>query len=80
MLLQGREDMKGRNVYNCVYSTVRLFKELPESLPVNMRFYDAVTGYLEELLDQMCDPEVGFRRTTTEEVCENCQFKSICGK
>ena len=80
MLLKGMEEMKDRNIYNCVYSTVRLFKELPESLPVNALFYDAVTESLESLLDEMCDPEVNFRRTTVEKVCENCQFKSICGK
>ena len=72
--------MKERRICNCVYSTVRLFKELPESLPVNRHFYDAVTGYLKDMLDQMCDLDVNFRRTTVEEVCENCQFKSICGK
>lgn len=80
MLLDGRKELKDRKIYNCVYSTARLFKELPESLPVNATFYDAVTAHMEELLDEMCNPEVGFRRTTVEKVCEYCQFKSICGR
>ena len=80
MLLNGRKELKDRKIYNCVYSTARLFKELPESLPVNEIFYDAVTAHLEELIDEMCNPEVNFRRTSVEDVCEYCQFKSICGR
>ena len=80
MLLNGRKELKDRKIYNCVYSTARLFRELPESLPVNETFYDAVTEHLKDLLDRMCDPEVNFRRTSVEKVCEYCRFKSICGR
>jgi hypothetical protein len=80
MLLNGRQELKDRKIYNCVYSTARLFRELPESLPVNETFYDAVTEHLKDLLDRMCDPEVNFRRTSVEKVCEYCRFKSICGR
>lgn len=80
LLLKGREEVKGRKMYNCVYSTSRLFGELPETVPVNKTFFDAVSGNLETLLDEMCDPGVGFRRTEDEHVCGYCDFKTICGR
>ena len=80
LLLQERQEVKGRHLYNCVYSTSRLFSELPRAVPLNRRFYDAVTGHLEATLDQMCDPSVNFRRTSDEHVCAYCDFKTICGR
>ena len=80
LLVGDREELKGRKLHNCVYSTSRLFGELPEAVPVNQKFLDEVSLRLEGLLDRMCDPEVGFRRTKDEHVCEYCDFKTICGR
>ena len=80
LLVKDRYEVKGRKLYNCVYSTSRLFGELPEAVPLNMTFFDAVSGNLSNLLDEMCDPEVGFRRTEDEHVCGYCDFKTICGR
>ena len=80
LLVKDRNEAKGRNMCNCVYSTSRLFKELPETVPVNRTFFDAMSGNLSALLDEMCDPEVGFRRTEDEHVCGYCDFKTICGR
>lgn len=80
LLVKDRNEAKGRNMCNCVYSTSRLFKELPEAVPVNRTFFDAMSGNLSALLDEMCDPEVGFRRTEDEHVCGYCDFKTICGR
>lgn len=80
LLVRDREEVKGRALHNCVYSTSRLFKELPVAVPVNDVFFDAVSGHLAELLDEMCDPETGFRRTTDGHVCGFCDFKTICGR
>lgn len=80
LLLQGRAEIKGRRLYNCVYSTSRIFNELPEAVPVQSGFFNAVSERLKALLEQMCDPEVNFRRTSDEHICEYCDFKTICGR
>ena len=80
LLLQGREDVKGRKIHNCIYSTSRLFRELPQSRPLNNLFFDRVTENLEKLLDEICDPQVNFRRTSDEKMCSYCDFKTICGR
>ena len=39
LLVKDRNEAKDRNMCNCVYSTSRLFKELPEAVPVNRTFF-----------------------------------------
>lgn len=80
LLVKDREEVKGRKLHNCVYSTSRLFGELPEAVPVNRTFFDSVSDKLKVLLDEMCDPGVNFRRTSDEHVCGYCDFKTICGR
>ncbi len=72
--------MAGRNISNCVYSTARLFKEAPMSVPLNRKFYDAVSERLGKVLEEMYDLNVPFRRTEDEKNCEYCDFKMICGR
>lgn len=81
MLMQGRKEIEGKKLYNCVYSTSRLFSTLPEAVPLNPLFYEEVSALLKETLDKMCDPTVNFTRTSDEEhVCKYCDFKMICGR
>ena len=80
MLLKGYDISENRNICNCVYSTAHLFKEMPKTMPLNGKFYDAVSERLEKLLDEMKDLKVPFRRTEDEKVCEWCDFKTICGR
>ncbi len=84
MLLQEdmkmRPLMKGREICNCVYSTAHLFKEAPETFPMNMKFYDAVSEKLKDLLEEMYDVNIPFRRTEDEKNCSYCDFKMICGR
>lgn len=80
MLLQGRPEIEGRNIWNCVYSTSSLFKEAPVTMPLNKTFYKAVSGRLASLLDEMYDTSVPFRRTEDAKVCGYCDFKNICGR
>ncbi len=72
--------MSGRNISNCVYSTAHLFKEPPVTVPMNGKFYDAVSERLGKVLDEMYDLNVPFRRTGDERNCEYCDFKMICGR
>ncbi len=84
MLLQTdpkmQEIMKGREICNSVYSTAHLFKEAPATVPLNRKFYDAVSERLGEVLDEMYDVRIPFRRTEDEKNCEYCDFKMICGR
>ncbi len=80
MLLQSRPEMKGREICNCVYSTAHLFKDPPVTVPLNRKFYDAVSERLEKTLEEMYDVNVPFRRTEDETQCGYCDFKMICGR
>lgn len=80
MLVQGRPEVEGRNIWNCVYSTSSLFKEPPVTVPLNKVFCEAVSERMKILLEEMYDTSVPFRRTTDAKVCEYCDFKNICGK
>ena len=39
-----------------------------------------VDGRLEQTFKEIFDPQVEFRRTSDEKVCEYCDFKMLCGK
>ena len=80
MLLQARPEMAGKDIANSVYSTAHIFKDPPVTMPMNRKFYDAVSQRLEGLLEEMCDTQVPFRRTDDEKVCSYCDFKMICGR
>jgi hypothetical protein len=80
MLVQSRPEVRGKKICNCVYSTAHLFKEPPVAVPMNARFYDAVSERLETLLTEMYDTSVPFRRTDDEKTCSYCDFRMICGR
>ena len=80
LLVQSRPEVKGRDIYNCVYSTSGLFTKAPMTVQCNQIFFDAVSERLGKLLDQMYDISVPFRRTGDEKVCQYCDFKTICGR
>lgn len=80
MLLKNHDLLKGYRINNSVYSTAHIFREAPKTVPLNDTFYDEVSVRMKELLDQMYDPRVPFRRTDDEKVCSYCDFKTICGR
>lgn len=75
MLVQSRPEVAGRSLVNSVYSTARLFKNPPVSVPCNKTFCEAVSEHLKTVLDQMYDLEVPFRRTDDRTVCGYCDFQ-----
>lgn len=80
MLVESLPQIQGRRIYNCVYSTSRLFSALPSVVPANARFRAEMTAHMKNLLEQMYDVSVPFRRTDDQDVCKYCDFKSICGR
>ena len=80
MLLRNRPEVQGKRLSNCVYSTSRLFREKPAVVPLNRIFYDETSKRLEAVLDEMCNPQAGFRRTSDESIRTYCDFKTICGR
>ena len=80
LLVEEHPLVRGRKLYNCVYSPSRLFKEQPLTVPRNEIFFNAMSRHLERTLDQMYSLDVPFRRTRDEKVCEYCDFKMICGR
>ncbi len=80
MLVQTRPEVQGRDIYNCVYSTAKIFKDAPVSVPCNALFCDAVSERLKTLLGDMCDIDVPFSRTEDRKVCSYCDFRTICGR
>ncbi len=80
MLVQGRDEVEGRTIYNSVYSTSHLFNDLPKTIPMNEVFCDEMSERLKRLLEEMCDRSVPFRRTQDADVCKYCDFNRICSK
>lgn len=80
MLLSGLPEAAGKEICNSVYSTAHLFRSVPVTMPMNMKFHEAVSERLEALLDEMYDLSVPFRRTDDEKTCSYCDFRMICGR
>lgn len=65
---------------NSVYSVRNLFSSLPESFSVSGRFVKAMDSKLEAFFSELTDAAVPFRLTDDTYFCENCDFKTICGR
>ena len=80
LLVQELPDLKDRQVVNSIYSVSRLFTEPLEDRPANAEFARLTRERLKDLLAEMTDPSVPFRRTEERKTCEYCDFKMICGR
>ena len=80
MFLKQKGLSEGKKVFDSVYSTASMFKEMPASEQMGLQFYDRMMEGLEELLAEIGNPDVPFRRTTDTDVCGYCDFKVICGR
>ena len=70
----------GKKIFNSLYPAVRLFKEPVPVVECSQTFMEEVDGRLEQTFEEIFNPEVEFRRTSDEKVCEYCDFKMLCGK
>jgi RecB family exonuclease len=80
LLAQGQDGLRGRPVVNSIYSVSRLFTEPLEDRPASAEFARLTRERLKDLLAEMTDPAVPFRRTEERKTCEYCDFKMICGR
>ena len=80
MFLKQKGLSEGKKVFDSVYSTASMFKEMPASEQMGLQFYDRMMEGLEELLAEIGNPDVPFRRTADTDVCGYCDFKVICGR
>ena len=72
--------LRDQRVVNTIYSTGRLYTgSLPE-VPESPEFTRLMRERLKEMLEEMTDPAVPFRRTQDRNTCAICDFKSICGR
>ena len=80
LLAQEQDGLRGRPVVNSIYSVSRLFTEPLEDRPASAEFARLTRERLKDLLAEMTDPAVPFRRTEERKTCEYCDFKMICGR
>ena len=80
LLAQEQEKLKGRPLVNSIYSVSRLFTEPLQDRPQNAEFARLTRERLKDLLTEMTDPSVPFRRTEELKTCAYCDFKMICGR
>ena len=80
LLARACPDLQGRPVENAVYSIPRLANDPFPDSPENEAFCREVRSRLKDLLGQMADPSIPFRRTENRDTCSLCDFKTICGR
>ena len=73
-------DLKDHPLVNSIYSVSRLFTDPLPDCPQNATFVRLTRERLKDLLAEMVDPDVPFRRTHEPETCSYCDFKTICGR
>ena len=80
LLAQERDVLRDRPLVNSIYSVSSLFTEPLEDRPASAEFIRLTRDRLKDLLAEMTDPSVPFRRTEERKTCEYCDFKMICGR
>ena len=73
-------DLKDRPVVNSIYAVSRLFTQPLEDRPQSAEFTRLTRERLKDLLAEMVDPAVPFRRTQETSTCGYCDFKTIRGR
>lgn len=70
----------GARIVNSIYSTARLFSDPLPDAPLCEKFSRLALEGVQNLLKELVNPEVPFRRTENTKTCEYCDFKNICGR
>ena len=72
--------LHGMQLFNSIYSTSRFYTGALQDVPESPEFIRLMKGKLREMLAEMTDLSVPFRRTREVKTCEKCDFKDICGR
>ena len=67
-------------IVKSIYQTSRLFVHEVESVALSDRFLGLMDERVGDLLSEISDLSVPFRRTEDARTCEWCDFKNICGR
>ena len=67
-------------VVNSIYSTRRLYTGPLPDCPESAEFIRLTRERLADMLTEMTDPAIPFRRTDDLATCSLCDFKTICGR
>lgn len=79
-VLNGKDAPSIDEMYNCMYPVPKIATEGIAQTRLSREFMSLVLDRLKELLAEMADPLRPFLRTSDVKTCENCDFKSICGR
>lgn len=74
------EALRGQTLVNSIYSTARLYTGALPDCPESPEFIRLCSERLKEMLSEMTDVSVPFRRTEEADTCTWCDFKNICGR
>ncbi len=80
LMAHQNKDLKNYRIVNAIYSTGKLYTGALPEVPESPAFGQAVSESLKDMLDQMSDLSVPFRRTQEKKTCDICDVKDICGR
>lgn len=69
------------NLHNAIYGTGKMFSSQPETVKVNPKLISAIKDEkLPQVLTEMNDPSIPYKRVKDEKNCKWCDFRIICGR
>ena len=80
MVLESTLAGKGEQLFNSMYSTSDLFRNVPAAYPLSPRFASLMDERVSALLDEIRNRNIPFRMTEDTDACRYCDFKMICGR
>lgn len=80
MFVRSMPEYASRKMVNSIYQTAGLFVNPVEDVPVSESFCSLTAERLAEMLDEIADVGIPFRRTDDAETCKWCDFKMLCGR
>jgi RecB family exonuclease len=80
LLAHADPTLTGNTVVNSIYSTARLYTGALPDCPESAEFIRLTSQRLHDMLAEMTDVSIPFRRTEEAATCTWCDFKNICGR
>ena len=74
------EQAQGKQVLNVLYPVARMFANPLKEVPASAEFNRLMDDGLRDLLAELTNPDIPWRRTEDAKTCTWCDFKNICGR